>query len=76
MSEYFVPLVSLPLVIDGAGEYLTRGGDQVTIKRASTRHDFECTGDYVECGTADHWHKSGRILATTETRNDIVRHIK
>lgn len=72
MSAYFVPLITLPVTIDEPGEYLTRGGDRVTIDRASTRHDYGCVGSYVKCGTADKWHKSGRILATSETPNDLV----
>ena len=73
MSVYFIPLFTLPDIIDAPGEYLTRGGDRVMIDRASTRHDYGCVGSYVACGTADKWHKSGRILATSETRNDIVQ---
>nr|WP_194151607.1 hypothetical protein [Pseudomonas caspiana] len=72
MSSYFVPLITLPDVINEPGEYLTRGGDRVTIDHASTRHDYGCVGFYVECESPDKWHKSGRILATSETRNDIV----
>lgn len=72
MSVYFIPLFTLPDIIDAPGEYLTRGGDRVMIDRASTRHDYGCVGSYAACGTADKWHKSGRILATSETRNDVV----
>jgi hypothetical protein len=72
MSVYFIPLFTLPDIIDAPGEYLTRGGDRVMIDRASTRHDYGCVGSYVACGTAEKWHKSGRILATSETRNDVV----
>ena len=73
MSIYFIPLFTLPVIINEPGEYITRGGDRVTIDRASTRHDFGCVGSYVACGTAEKWHLSGRILATSETRNDVVR---
>ncbi len=73
MSVYFIPLFSLPVIINEPGEYLTRGGDRVTIDRASTRHEFGCVGSYVACGTAEKWHMSGRILATSQTQNDIVR---
>jgi predicted nucleic acid-binding protein len=72
MSIYFIPLFTLPNIIDAPGEYLTRGGDRVMIDRASTRHDYGCVGSYVGCGTAEKWHKSGRILATSQTRNDVV----
>lgn len=73
MSVYFIPLFTLPVIINELGEYLTRGGDRVKIDRASTRHEFGCVGSYVACGTAEKWHMSGRILATSETKNDIVR---
>lgn len=73
MSIYFIPLFILPEIVDGPGEYLTRCGDRVTIDRASTRHDFGCVGSYALCGTAERWHKTGRIFATSETRNDIVQ---
>lgn len=72
MSVYFIPLFTLPDIIDAPGEYLTRGGDRVMIDCASTRHNYGCVGSYLVCGTAEKWHKSGRILATSETRNDIV----
>jgi hypothetical protein len=72
MSAYFVPLITLPIIINEPGEYHTRGGDRVTIDRASTGHDYGCVGSYVKCGRADKWHKSGRILATSETLNDVV----
>jgi predicted nucleic acid-binding protein len=72
VSIYFIPLFTLPVIINEPGEYLTRGGDRVTIDRASTRHDYGCVGSYVACGTAEKWHKSGRILATSETSNDVV----
>lgn len=75
MSAYFVPLIALPDIIDGPGDYLTRCGEQVTVVAASTRHDYGCAGSYVKCGTAENWHKSGRTLATSETHNDIVRRV-
>ncbi len=73
MSAYFVPLISLEVVIDGPGEYLTRGGERVGVDRASTRNDFECVGYYVSSGTTESWHRSGRTHATSETCNDIVK---
>lgn len=72
MSLYVYPLIFLPVVIDGPGDYLTRGGERVAISHASTRHDFQCTGSYSTCGTNDGWHKSGRLFAGPESRNDIV----
>lgn len=75
MSIYFIPLFSLPTIIEGPGDYLTRGGERVTIERTSARHDLNCVGHYTECGTAERWHKTGRIMATSETRNDIVKRL-
>lgn len=71
-SAYFVPLVFLPVIIDKPGQYLTRCGETVTVHMVSTRHDFGCRGTYSN-GTAEGWHRSGRILADRETENDIVR---
>lgn len=73
MSAYFAPLISLPVVIDDSGEYITRAGDRVHIERASPRNDFGCVGYYAACGTQDCWHRSGRLSASSESGNDIVR---
>lgn len=70
-SGYFLPLVSLPTLITGPGSYLTRNGATVIVEAVSARHDLRCFGHY-ENGVKDGWHKSGRILATSETANDIV----
>ncbi len=75
MSAYFAAFVNLPVVISEPGEYLTRGGERVTIEQASTRHSFGCVGGYADCGTQDRWHKSGRLYAGTESRNDIVSRV-
>ena len=71
MSSYFTPLVTLPAIITAPGSYRTRCGDVVRVDSVSTRHDFGCKGSYAG-GPAESWHKSGRLLATSETRNDIV----
>ncbi|KKN85114.1 hypothetical protein LCGC14_0282830 [marine sediment metagenome] len=72
MSIYIIPLIFLPSIVVAPGEYLTRSGERVTVQQSSTKHDFGCNGLYVSCGTSERWHKSGRILATSETMNDIV----
>lgn len=72
MSVYFYPLITKPIIVDGPGDYLTRCGERVSISSVSTKHDFGCRGQYLACGTAERWHKSGRIMATSETANDIV----
>lgn len=71
-AAYFAPLVGLPAVITEPGAYLTRCGEPVQIKATSRRHDFGCAGLYPE-GQAEHWHKSGRLFASRESLNDIVR---
>jgi hypothetical protein len=70
-SGYFAPLVVLPVVIKMSGTYRTRGGELVSINTTSTRNDFNCRGIY-ENGTPEAWHRSGRILASRETVNDII----
>ncbi|WP_274644292.1 hypothetical protein [Pseudomonas serbica] len=72
-SGYFASLVTLRDIITAPGEYLTRRGERVVIDKVSSHHDFNCFGSYVDCGTAERWHKTGRIRATSETLNDIVR---
>lgn len=68
---YFAPLVTLPAVITGPGEYLTRAGERVKVVVASRRHEFGCEGQY-STGQDEAWHKTGRLFASRETRNDIV----
>jgi hypothetical protein len=71
-SAYFAPLVTKTDVITSPGQYITRCGETVTITATSRRHDFGCVGTYAD-GIAERWHKSGRISASRETRNDIVK---
>lgn len=70
-SAYFASLVLLPTVVTEPGQYRTRGGEVVTVNTVSMRHNFGCSGVYAD-GTRERWHKSGRIYATRECRNDIV----
>jgi len=70
-SSWFASLVPLPVLIAAPGEYITRSGEKVTVSFASLKHDFGCRGRY-ENGVSESWHKSGRILFTTETNNDII----
>jgi len=71
-SAYFAPLVLLPTVIDGPGVYETRAGETVVIHDSSPRHCFGCCGTYAS-GVAESWHRSGRVFASRETQNDIVK---
>lgn len=76
-SNYFAPLVPLPVIIDEPGAYVTRKGECVTVDfigRVSTEHAFSCFGNYSG-GVCETWHKSGRLHASTETENDIIRKV-
>ena len=75
MTTYFIPLFYLPTIVVEPGHYLPRAGERVLVERVSSRHDFNCTGRYASCGTAERWHKTGRIMATSETPNDIVKRL-
>ena len=70
-AGYYLPLLTLPTIVTGPGSYLARCGATVTIESASTRNDLRCYGHYSS-GVREGWHKSGRILATSQTANDIV----
>jgi hypothetical protein len=70
-SGYMWPLVTLPVVIDGPGYYVTRSGEVVTVAKPSLKHAFDCIGAYGN-DVAESWHKSGRLLASRETANDVV----
>lgn len=73
---YFAPLVTLPKIITAPGKYLTRCGETVMIDAASPKPyfncSFDCHGRYSD-GIIEHWHSTGRIYATSETKNDIVK---
>jgi len=66
-DTYFAPLTLLPSVINEFGDYLTRSG-------LSSSSDFKNLGVH-ETGVLAAWHRSGRILTSSETSNDIVRPI-
>lgn len=67
----YISFFSLPVIITAPGQYLTRGGEVVTVEVVSTRHDHGCRGFY-SCGIAEGWHKTGRIYFGQECCNDIV----
>jgi hypothetical protein len=46
VSAYFAPLVNLPVIINGPGRYITRGGELVKVEVASWRNDFGCTQEW------------------------------
>jgi hypothetical protein len=71
-SAYFAPLVTLPIVITKPGEYLTRGGETVTVQVVSARNDLGCKGFYNKEGIRESWHRSGRIYSGMTSLNDIV----
>lgn len=71
-SGYFAPLVTLPIVVTEPGTYRTRCGEEVIVSTVSTQHTFGCYGVYKSSGIDESWHKSGRVLASRETDNDIV----
>jgi len=73
-DTYFAPLTLLPSVINEFGDYLTRSGEIVTIMSLSSSSDFKNLGVH-ETGVLAAWHRSGRILTSSETSNDIVRPI-
>lgn len=60
-TAYFAPLIALPTLISKV----------VSVSAVSDHHDFGCIGTYHN-GIRESWHRSGRILATSETANDIV----
>ncbi len=70
-TAYFAPLIALPTLISAPGSYVTRDGKVVSVSAVSDHHDFGCIGTYHN-GIRESWHRSGRILATSETANDIV----
>lgn len=71
-QAYFCSMVVLPTVVTGPGAYVTRCGETVTVDVASTRHEFGCHGTYPG-NIRESWHKSGRLFASRETANDIVK---
>lgn len=74
-KAYYAPLVLLPVVIDRAGRYKTRAGEEVEVFEVSARNDHGCIGAYLKTGIPEHWHRSGRVFAGQLTDNDIVRRV-
>lgn len=72
-QAYFAPLVVMPDLITGPGKYVTRSGETVSVDAVSGHGgEFGCRGSYAD-GTRERWHRSGRLLASREMDNDIVR---
>jgi hypothetical protein len=71
-AAYFAPLVVLPTIIVEPGSYVTRSGEVVSVSAVSRGYGFTCDGLYPN-GVRERWHRSGRISASRETANDIVR---
>lgn len=66
-------LIVLPDVIVKPGRYRTRGGEVVSVEGITKGH-FGCQGFYAN-GTAERWHKSGRLYFGTLSDNDIVTEV-
>lgn len=76
-------LEAMPVIIDGPGEYVARDGNRVTIHKITVSEPnttaFTAKGSrwrtfrgaYRACGF-DTWHISGRHLATSESKRDIM----
>jgi hypothetical protein len=69
----------LPVIIDGPGEYLTRGGGRVTIHDVDGRGTFNARGSKWKMFRGKDrprvygiWHRSGRHMPLNEVLNDIV----
>ncbi|MGV2169680.1 hypothetical protein ACQZ40_25265 [Agrobacterium sp. 16-172Ci] len=74
-SSYFAPLVTHPVIITEPGQYRTRAGEVVTVKRASKLNDFGCRGHYQN-GVPEFWHRSGRIFVNALSDHDIVSRLE
>lgn len=66
----------LPIVVDGPGTYITRGGDTVTIDRVTTSRGFgynNCAEGRYSNGIVESWSaRGGRVLPYFLSQNDIV----
>jgi len=67
---------TLPLIVDGPGTYVTRGGDLVTVEAISTHRSYgyqnRADGHYSN-GIRETWScRGGRVLPYGESCNDIV----
>lgn len=80
-------LNSLPTVVDGPGEYITRNGNRVVVTHITKHHDpetvsFRVKGDIIhppvkggiktEIRLYNIWHISGRMYPIHESPHDIV----
>lgn len=63
--------VSLPTVVTSVGQYRTRGGEIVTV----TSIDKSWARGHYANNVSELWDISGRLLPSTESRNDIVQPI-
>lgn len=66
----YIAANTLPAIIDGPGEYLTRSGDIVEI--TTPNGSFNWNGVYRAERITELWHRSGRRFAMQETAHDIV----
>ena len=73
-NAWMARFVTMPTIITGPGQYVTRGGERVTIHQASSNHDFGCLGSYSN-GIRDGWHKCGRLNFGQLSNNDIIEKI-
>lgn len=69
-----ISIFAMPDIITEPGQYKTREGATVTVTRINKMRRFGCVGHY-EGGLIENWHRSGRILESRETTNDIVEKI-
>ena len=83
MTQVITPLNELPVVIDAPGDYVTRGGNRVTIRQV--RDATPGTTSFGAVGSVwkerrgvtrargnDIWHISGRHMVLRESALDIV----
>lgn len=66
-------LYVLPTIIDGPGEYVTRGGETVTVESVVGPGIITARayGSY-SCGIRESWYANGRVLPFSASLNDIV----
>ena len=70
----FIPtaFITMPRIITGPGQYITRGGETITIDSMLDCRFYGAVGRY-SCGTNEKWGISGRIFAGMTSNNDVVR---
>lgn len=62
--------ITLPNIVTGPGQYITRSGETVTIVGIERR--YWAKGHYSN-GVVERWDISGRVLPFSESSNDIVK---